>query len=99
MTRTISNTSHLEPARWADEDLTHRIRLFLQSLQLAVAKRIEVEVEQGVVTITGRVRSRYERQLALSCVRRVAGVRQVEDRMVVAENRPFARRESLLVDV
>jgi osmotically-inducible protein OsmY len=68
-----------------DEDLSRRIRLFLATLHLAGLKRIHIEVEEGLVTIGGIVRSYYERQLAVACVRRVAGVRQIVDRIRVTE--------------
>ena len=68
-----------------DEDLSRRIRLFLDTLRLAVLRRIHIEVEEGLVTIAGIVRSYYDRQLAVACVRRVAGVRQIVDKIRVAE--------------
>jgi osmotically-inducible protein OsmY len=68
-----------------DEDLCRRIRLFFNALGLAALRRIHVEVEAGLVTVDGVVRSYYERQLALACVRRVAGVRQIIDNIRVGE--------------
>jgi hypothetical protein len=68
-----------------DEDLARRIRLFLDTLRLAVLRQIHIEVEEGFVTIGGIVRSYYDRQLVVACVRRVAGVRQIVDRIRVAE--------------
>ena len=68
-----------------DEDLSRRIRLFLDTLRLAVLRRIHVEVEEGLVTIGGIVSSYYDRQLAVACVRRVAGVRQIVDKIRVAD--------------
>jgi osmotically-inducible protein OsmY len=69
-----------------DEQLRHRIQLFLQTLRLAILRRVQIDVQSGVVTIEGIARSYYERQMALACVRRVAGVRQVVDRIVVHES-------------
>jgi osmotically-inducible protein OsmY len=69
-----------------DEQLRHRIHLFLQTLRLAILRRVQIDVQSGVVTIEGIARSYYERQMALACVRRVAGVRQVVDRIVVHES-------------
>jgi osmotically-inducible protein OsmY len=37
------------------------------------------------VTVAGKVRSFYDRQLAVACARRVAGVQQVVDRLQVPE--------------
>ena len=70
----------------ADEQLCHRIRMFLERLRLAILKRIQIDVQSGVVTIEGIARSYYERQMAVACVKRVAGVRQVNDRIVVHES-------------
>lgn len=70
----------------ADEQLRHRIRLFLQTLRLAILRRVQIDVQSGVVTIEGIARSYYERQMALACVQRVAGVRHVIDRIVVHES-------------
>jgi osmotically-inducible protein OsmY len=68
-----------------DDDLVHRVRLFLETLHLPALRRVRVEVENGVVIIEGRVGSFHERQLALACVRRVAGVRQIVDNIRVVE--------------
>lgn len=69
-----------------DEQLRHRVCLFLQSLQLAIARRLQVDVQNGVVIVEGVARSYYERQMAVACVKRVAGVRQVVDRIVVHDD-------------
>ena len=69
----------------SDEDLVDRVRLFLDILHLPALKQIQVDVEQEVVFIEGNVRSYYERQLAVACVRRVAGVRQIIDNIRVME--------------
>lgn len=53
-----------------DEQLRHRIHLFLQTLRLAILRRVQIDVQSGVVTIEGIARSYYERQMALACVRR-----------------------------
>ena len=48
-----------------------------------VARRINVDVHRGVVTLFGRVRSHSERLLAKELVASVKGVRKVEDRLLV----------------
>ena len=48
-----------------------------------VARRINVDVHRGVVTLFGRVRSQSERLLAKELVASVKGVRKVEDRLLV----------------
>ena len=48
-----------------------------------VARRINVDVHRGVVTLFGRVRSQSERLLAKELVAGVKGVLKVEDRLLV----------------
>jgi len=48
-----------------------------------VARRINVDVHRGVVTLFGRVRSQSERLLARELVAGVKGVLKVEDRLLV----------------
>jgi osmotically-inducible protein OsmY len=88
----LSNLMSLtEPA--ADIDLARRVRQYLHTQQPALLRRIELTAQLGIVTIQGVVCSFYERQLAIACTRRVAGVRQVVDRLaVVDENEPLASR-------
>ena len=50
-----------------------------------VARRINVDVHRGVVTLFGRVRSQSERLLAKELVAGVKGVLKVDDRMVVRQ--------------
>ena len=44
---------------------------------------ISVQANEGTVTLCGRVRSFYEKQLLLHTVQRVAGVRMIEDEVEV----------------
>jgi osmotically-inducible protein OsmY len=69
-----------------DEQLRHRVCLFLQTLRLAIARRLQIDVQNGAVIVEGIARSYYERQMAVACVKRVAGVRQVIDRIVVHDD-------------
>jgi len=72
---------HLDPA--VDEDLARRVRLFLGTRNLAALRRFRIQARNGEVTIEGAVRSYYERQLAIAGAKRVAGVRQVIDMILV----------------
>ena len=47
--------------------------------------RINVEVTRGVVTLYGRIPSKYARDKAVGLVRDIRGVKAVEDRLIVAE--------------
>lgn len=72
----------------ADEELARRIRQFLRSLPLANLRQFQLNVEHQTVVVEGVVRTYYERQLAIACIQRVAGVRRVVDLIQVQEERP-----------
>ena len=67
----------------ASSDLKRRILNFLASRNRPGLRQIEVRVEGGVVLLSGRVRSYYDKQLASHCCSRVAGVIQVIDGICV----------------
>lgn len=71
-----------------DEDLKRRIVSFLLGQHMAGLRRLEVAVDKGVVTISGRVRSFHQRQLCIFCCQRVAGVSAVIDRVEVGAGNP-----------
>lgn len=56
--------------------LSHRNELAFRSLQ--------IDVDHGTVTLTGRVRTYYEKQVAMSCVN-VVGVLNLIDNLTVPE--------------
>jgi hypothetical protein len=70
-----------------DEGLCHRIRVYLQALRLPCLRHIEVAVKNGIAIVEGTVGSYHERQVAVACVKRVAGVRTVTDLIVVLHDR------------
>ena len=72
--------------RAAEEDLVRRVRQFLRSQLPALSRRIEVAAAGDTVTVEGTLRSFYDRQLAIACIRRVAGVRHVVDLVTVVES-------------
>jgi osmotically-inducible protein OsmY len=47
-------------------------------------RAVEVAAAGGVVTLRGRVYSFYEKQLSVHLAARVAGVRRLEDELLVA---------------
>jgi osmotically-inducible protein OsmY len=83
-------TAKNQPSATAsDSELLHRVKLFLHQHGYGPHKALELSVAQGVVTIQGRVPTYYLRQVAVECLRRVAGVIQVVDRIeVTATPRP-----------
>lgn len=58
----------------ADRDLERRVVNYLWSKHVPSLRHVAVEVDNGVVTVRGQVRSFYEKQLLSHCCRRVAGV-------------------------
>jgi len=73
-TDTLANT---------DQDLVRRVASFLHSRSMPGLKRLSIEARHGTVTLSGRVRSFYEKQVATHSCRRVAGVRQLVDKVDV----------------
>lgn len=65
-------------------ELFDRARLLLASQSLPAFRNISIEARQGRVTLRGELPSFYQRQLAVSLVRRIAGVIQVIDELAVA---------------
>lgn len=72
-----------EPADKADADLERRVRNYLVGRQMPGLRHIEVEANDGIVTLRGVVRSFYEKQLCIHCCRRVAGVMELVDEVAV----------------
>ena len=75
--------SPLEPN--SDASLINRVKLFLQAIGAARLQPMEIDACNGVVTVEGAARSYYERQVAVACIKRVAGVQQVVDRIRVRD--------------
>ena len=69
----------------ADSELQRRIVNFLFERGPTSLRHLETEVRGGVVVITGRVRTYYEKQLATCCCQRVAGVFEVINEVRVVE--------------
>jgi hypothetical protein len=67
-----------------DIDLERRVKAYLADRKLLALRRVVVEAQQGVVRLTGRVWTFYEKQLIALVARRVAGVVQLIDDTQVA---------------
>ena len=67
-----------------DEQLARRVRIFILARILPTANFVEVEADDGIVTLTGRVGTFYQKQIWLNGAQRVAGVRRVIDEIEVA---------------
>lgn len=66
-----------------DDDLARRVRIYLTSQTRAAIRAVEVQAAGGVVTLRGQVNSFYEKQLSIHLAARVAGVRRLEDELLV----------------
>ena len=73
-----------DPDTWQEAALTTTLEL---NPQLENAD-LEVTVSDGIATLSGRVGSQVERELALEIARSTRGVREVVDRMTVEEAQP-----------
>ncbi len=62
-----------------DRDLERRVKAFLADRNLPALRRLAIHSQRGVVTLRGRVRTFYEKQLGGQSARRVAGVVDVID--------------------
>jgi osmotically-inducible protein OsmY len=68
----------------SDRDLERRIVTSLADRQMPGLRQLQVAANNGTVTLRGRVRSFYEKQLCQNVCRHVAGVVQFVDAVVVA---------------
>jgi osmotically-inducible protein OsmY len=68
-----------------DYDLQRRVKNYLNSKQMRSLRDVVVDADNGTVVLRGEVNSFYEKQLCLSCTRRVAGVVELVDEILVRE--------------
>lgn len=82
------------PLSESDHNLLQRITDFLYQKGYSPHRDLEIRVEQGVVLMRGRMATFYLRQVAIECVRHVAGVTHVIDLIEV----DYDRSEELPAD-
>jgi len=70
--------------REQDLDLRRRVVSFLADSNMPGLRQLHVAANDGVVTLSGRVRTYYEKQLSQQRCRRVAGVIQLIDKVDVS---------------
>ena len=68
-----------------ETELGLRVKIFLASQHFPGLRRVRVTTLGDTVILEGRLSSFHERQLAVACCQRVAGVRYVIDRLIVAD--------------
>jgi osmotically-inducible protein OsmY len=66
-----------------DMELARRVENYLHSKQMRSLRNVAVKADRGRVVLRGDVGSFYEKQLCLSCTRRVAGVVDLIDHINV----------------
>jgi len=79
-------TDKLPDSAEADRGLLQRVKGFLHQRGYAPHRTLEISAERGVVVVQGRVPTFYLRQIAVECIKRVAGVTQVVDLIEVADD-------------
>jgi osmotically-inducible protein OsmY len=67
-----------------DQDLQRRVISFLAGRYLPSLRSLQVDVQEGTVTLRGRVASFYEKQVAIHSCQRVAGVHKLIDAVDVS---------------
>ena len=78
-----------------DSALARRVRTFLVNRHVPALRHLRVSADRGVITLSGRVSTFYEKQLSHASARRVAGVQRVLDQVRVVpglRTNPHARR-------
>jgi osmotically-inducible protein OsmY len=80
MVESPAETTHgLERVDFPDRDVAQRVRTFLESRHFPAFRRLRVDVRNGTVRLTGLLPTFYEKQVALTCCQRVAGVLHLID--------------------
>lgn len=79
-----SNSAVIDAESTRDAELKTRVIHFLADSNMPGLRQLQVSADNGTVTLTGRVRTYYEKQLSQQRCRRVAGVVRLVDNVVVA---------------
>jgi osmotically-inducible protein OsmY len=82
----------LDAANRYDQDLRQRVAAFLAGQHRPSLRHLNVDAREGVVTLRGNVPTFYERELSVRLARRVAGVVQLNDQIVVGKLQIDPRR-------
>jgi len=81
---------HSQTMQDSDRALEDRVMRFLEAKHVPALRYLEVKAQAGIVTLTGRVYTFYEKQLCNQCCRRVSGVRQLVNEVDVVGTMPGA---------
>ncbi len=69
----------------SDEQLQRRVTNFLWQRHFPGLRSLKIEARAGTITVRGKVRSFYEKQLCQHSCRRVAGVLKLIDEVEVVD--------------
>ncbi len=70
----------------ADRNLLQRVKAHFHQRGYGLHRILDIRVERGGVVIQGRVPTFHLRQIAVDCIKRVAGVTQVVDLIEVVDD-------------
>lgn len=70
---------------YPDQDIQFRVTKFLGSRHFPSFRELDVQVENGTVTLSGELATFYEKQVALNSCQHVAGVLSLIDEVHVEE--------------
>lgn len=79
---------------YPDTEVLNRVKDFLFSRHFPSIRELDVNVDEGIVTLSGRVQSYYEKQIAMNSCQHVAGVLSMIDKIVVEARSKEAAVES-----
>jgi len=79
------SSDKLPDSEEAERDLLQRVQLCLHQHGYGPYMALEINVERGVVLVQGRVPTFYLRQIAVECIKHVAGVTQLVDLIQVVD--------------
>ncbi|HYQ41623.1 MAG TPA: BON domain-containing protein [Polyangiaceae bacterium] len=81
--RRVLNEIQVSPVATAPTDIRRSIEAALERRALREARRINLEIHEGHVILTGRVHSWAERQSVVGATKNTPGVRSVDDRLQI----------------
>ncbi len=84
------NTNLAGRIDFPDHDVEQRVRTFLNSRHFPAFRKLNVDVANGSVRLSGNLPTFYEKQVALHSCQRVAGVLHLIDEIDVDSKNPKA---------
>ena len=70
-------------SEYSDKSLSQRVTTFLCSRHFPEFRQLSVEADNGFVTLSGKLSTHYQKQVALTSCSRVAGVLKMVDQIIV----------------